>query len=120
IERAKARFWLESLARAGQDEEPARPAPTPDTLEDLGHANGVVLDFFVGPNATFLVCSRGRQTSAHRLDVGAAELTELVRRERRRCAGPIDEGRSLRGDRGLGAAPGSAETAGGSALGELL
>jgi CHAT domain-containing protein/tetratricopeptide (TPR) repeat protein len=64
---------------------PARSEPTSppyvesaDQIRDLTGFNSVVLNYFVGPNATFLSYGHNRSLGGTRIDLGEAELTTLI------------------------------------------
>ena len=81
IERSKARFWAESLAALGATQH-RMPAPSRDLrsryrLTDAA-IDRLVLNFFVGPTASFVVVRDGPQPSVRRIHAGDKRIEELV------------------------------------------
>ena len=76
IERSRARYWAETVT-------PLAPAPNVGRFHPQGISRDTALDvllltYFVGPNATFMMYGRGGHLSSHRIDVGADGLRGLV------------------------------------------
>ncbi len=85
IEAAKARFWNERLSKreALQTVESGPPAERGAFIWPSlagGLPNALLLNYFVGPNFSFVVRAFNGLLSATRLDVTAAELNEMVDR----------------------------------------
>lgn len=76
IQKAKARYWGEALGRRHNT------APADDDVgldfRDLIGFDGTMLEFFVGPNATFLCLIHNRHIAVHRVDVTEEELARQV------------------------------------------
>lgn len=74
IERGKARFALERLARTAE----RLPGEQRHAdFDDVG-INGLALDFFVGPNATFISYQYNRSLGGARVDVRETEMAAMV------------------------------------------
>ncbi|MFC6063922.1 CHAT domain-containing protein [Streptomyces ochraceiscleroticus] len=76
VERGRARYWAETLT-------PLVPVPEPGRFHPQGIVGAtapdvLLLSFFVGPNATFLIHGRGGHLSSRRIDIGADGLRALV------------------------------------------
>ncbi len=75
IERGKARYVLERLAKTSQPRSFEQDA---SNFDGIAGFNGLVLDFFVGRNATFISYQYNRNLGGVRVDVGEIELATMV------------------------------------------
>ncbi len=78
IERAKARFLRERIAAHEPDASRGNFEKANHGHRDLTGFNALVLNYFVGPNATFLSYGYNRSLGAARIDLGEKELSALV------------------------------------------
>lgn len=81
MQRAKARYWAEALGSRAPSAAEQRTAPQRLAAQDLGNLvgfGGTLFEFFVGPNATFLIAVHNRQIGAHRIDIGEQGLCERI------------------------------------------
>ncbi|WP_239396506.1 CHAT domain-containing protein [Frankia sp. CiP3] len=84
IDRGKARFWTESLAalapveRIGGLTGQTRSTRTIRYQRPTTAGGGFVLNFFVGPNATFIASGPPARPAVRRIDVGEDALRDLV------------------------------------------
>jgi tetratricopeptide (TPR) repeat protein len=84
VERGKARFWAESIAAldtGGLTKELATSRPESGTVSyrlPPTARGGLILSYFVGPNATFIVSGKVANPRVRRIDIGEAQLSELV------------------------------------------
>ena len=94
--KAKTRYWVDSLAKrssAGTTFTLKLDALVSDyDFSRLIGFNGTLLEFFVGPNATFLFVVHNKYVAAYRLDITESELNVLVNglRERLLLGLPCD------------------------------
>jgi CHAT domain-containing protein/tetratricopeptide (TPR) repeat protein len=92
IERGKARFAEERIAGRG----PAQLHNADDTISansrDLTGLNSIVLNYFVGPNATFVSYEHNATTGGARVDRGERDLRDIVER----CREEVMSGSRLR------------------------
>lgn len=80
IQKAKARYWGEALGRS-QNIQPTNDGAGLDSYDDFSSLvgfDGTMLEFFVGPNATFVCLIHNRHIAAHRIDVTEEELARQV------------------------------------------
>jgi hypothetical protein len=86
--KAKTRFWSESLAKRGFAGHADATEPEVFVTEaDFGQLvgfEGTLLEFFVGPNATFLFVVHNKYIAAYRLDITESELDVLANALRER------------------------------------
>jgi CHAT domain-containing protein len=78
IEQAKARFSLERIVARNESPTVKEESRRNDDHRNLTGFNALVLNYFVGPNATFLSYGYNRSLGGARIDVGEAELSKLV------------------------------------------
>lgn len=80
IQKAKARYWGEALSKR-QNKAPANDGANLHSDDDFMHLvgfDGTMLEFFVGPNATFVCLIHNRHIAACRIDVSEKELARQV------------------------------------------
>jgi len=75
IERGKARFTLERMARTS---EKATFEHEVRDFDSVGGFNGLALDYFVGPNATFVAYEYNKNLGGARIDAGEKEVEAMV------------------------------------------
>jgi CHAT domain-containing protein len=82
VQRAKGRYWSEVMRVHGDLAAPERDSEVGLKSEgDFGHLvgfEGTLLEFFVGPNATFVSVVHNKSISGHRIDVTEEELRRRV------------------------------------------
>ena len=80
IQKAKARYWGETLARrrgiSTSDDQVGLDSD--DDFRHLVGFDGTMLEFFVGPNATFVCLIHNRHIAVYRIDVTEEQLADQV------------------------------------------
>ena len=92
IERGKARFAEERIAGHARPAVQNTGLVIDPTSRDLTGLNGIVLNYFVGPNATFVSYEHNSTTGGARIDRTEQELRDLVER----CREEVMSGSRLR------------------------
>jgi len=84
VERGKARFWAESIATLDTGDLTRQLTMSRSKSGTVTYrlppttGGGLILSYFVGPNATFIVSGKIANPRVRRIDVGEAQLSELV------------------------------------------